>query len=242
MLIRYLCFILLLAATSAYSQQGPEDTAFIQSALDSSVAIYEKSIGLQHQYLNGSAYVEPPRTGEQHPFFLSDDWTLGPITFDGQQYNNVPMLYDLTIDQVVSESAGANPQLLQKAKLQKFTLSGHQFIKIDGEASLPESGFYHVLYEGPSQVICRRRKFKYDRPDSSIKLEIIFEEKNRFFILKDSDYLPVRSRRSVLKVLSDQKAQIRTFVRKNQIRFKKNLDVSLPVVARFYDTLIRSQE
>ena len=242
MLIRYLCFILLLAATSAYSQKGPKETAFIQSAMDSSIAIYEKAIGLQHQYLNGSAYVEPPRTEEQHPFFLSEDWTLGPITFDGQQYNNVPMLYDLTIDQVVTESAGANPQLLQKAKLQEFALSGQQFIKIDDEASLPESGFYHVLYEGPSQVICRRRKFKYDRIESSKELVTIYEKKNRYFILKGSNYLPVRSRRSVLGVLSDHKAQIRTFVRKNQIRFKKNLDVSLPVVARFYDTLIKTQE
>ena len=64
-----------------------------------------------------------------------------------------------------------------------------------------------------------------------------FDESVRYYLVKDGVFTVVKSKGSVLKVLSDHKSEVKNFIRKNRIAFKGNRDEALVRVTQFYDTL-----
>src|SRR5687768_6744309 len=91
--------------TAAFAQQTPAyDTTFLQEAVLNAVKQYEASLAEQSILYNGSEYAEPSRTeNEYHPFFKSDDWLIGSVDYDGEQFTDIPLLYDLTGDKLITE-------------------------------------------------------------------------------------------------------------------------------------------
>jgi hypothetical protein len=240
----FLCLLTGLFGFSAQAQTIKGDTSFVADAVASSVRIYEGFIHGQELFYNGSAYVEPARTGDQHSFFLSEDWIFGSVSFDGETFNNVPFLYDIMIDQLITESATGNMQVLPREKVRWFTLGERRFENIDNKAannSLPRSGFYEVLYSGKTKLICLRQKLQQEKIESRI-LDIYYEEKNRYFVLKNDEFIGVKNKGSLIKVLNDQKSQLKAFARKNAAQFGDNRDALMAAIATEYDLLTTNKK
>jgi hypothetical protein len=220
--------------------QSPKDTLFLAEARKSSIDLYTSAIRGQAKLFNGSQYVRPEQTSESNPYFLSDDWAFGTVEYDGEHFDDVPLLYDISSDKVVTEYFyNANEMELVYSKLSRFTLAGHVFEKILTEQvnnSLPQSGFYDILYAGPTKTIVRRQKQQQENISSG-KIEIEFEVKNRYFIFKDGAFHPVKSKGSVLKLLADQKGALRQHLKKSSLYFKRDRDKALTLLTQYYDTL-----
>jgi hypothetical protein len=243
--MKLLLSVVVAASTSLpLHAQTLADTVFLSAAKENIVKNYESFIAGQQLYYNGSAYVEPQRTNEQHSFFLGEDWVFGEIVFDGETFTKIPLLYDIMIDQLITESRNGNMQVLPREKVKRFLFDGHIFENINNSAvgnSLPRSGYYEVLYGGRTKVICLHQKFTQEKIESHL-LDIYFEERNRYFVLKDGAYLPIKSQRSLLKILNDHRSELKTFVRKNNSTLKGNRDLLLPAIARQYDTITGAQK
>lgn len=233
------CLILIAALSLNSFSQTINDTTFIGTSIVHGIKLYEDYIRGQELFYNGSAYLEPMRSNEQHAFFLSEEFMVGSITFDGHHFNNLPLLYDITSDQLITETSSASLLRLSREKLTHFNLAGNYFEKIDNRAvgnSLPIAGFYHVLYNGPTKVISLRQKTIQERIESGV-LQIYFEERSRYFVLRNGRYYAVNGKASLLKLFKDQKNQVRAFIRKNQIHLKSDRDKAFSSVSMHYDTL-----
>src|SRR5688500_18456578 len=91
--------------SSAIGQQASvSDTIFLNQAIANAIRLYEKTLNTQSILYNGTQYVEPSQLDDHHPFFFTDDWTMSSVEYDGERFENVPVLYDLTNDKVISES------------------------------------------------------------------------------------------------------------------------------------------
>jgi hypothetical protein len=224
--------------TAAFAQQTPAyDTTFLHEAVLNAVKQYETSLAEQSILYNGSEYAEPSRTENQyHPFFKSDDWLTGSVDYDGELFTDIPLMYDLTGDRLVTELPNATEVELITERLSAFTIDGHHFIKIKAEKNgLLKSGFYEVLYEGERRVIAWHYKSNAEKiVDQSVKK--YFDEKNRYFILNNGIYYSVNNRSSFLKILSDQKTELKKFMKKNKLSFDKR-EETLAALAAYYDTL-----
>lgn len=223
----------------AYPQVLLQDTAFLAAAIHNSIQLYSKDMHRQANLYNGSEYLEPERTNDQHPYFQSDDWLNGSVLYDGDWYPNVPLQYDITQDIVITElHTNGNPLVLVDAKVGGFSIDGHTFRKFvkDTLNALPETGYYEVLYDGATRVIVRRQKSIQEKVDD-LKIAIDFEERNRYFLFYNGRYFSVRSKRSVLAVLQGRQSDLKKFVRAKGVRFKKDREASLRRLAEFYDTL-----
>jgi hypothetical protein len=231
----------LLCASSAVHAQLSADTLFLGAAVKNTIKFYSKSIQGQASLYNGSQYKEPNRSdNDQHPFFGSDDWVFGTVNYDGEFYDNVPLLYDITADKVVTENYyNADQIALVNEKLNAFTIGKHTFAKISHK-TLPRSGFYQVLYDGESQVVVRRQKVIREKIVSQT-IEIEFDPRYRYFLYKNGAYFQVRTKASVLRVLNDEKTALRQFISRQKIRFKHSPETALQLVAAHYDTLKKSQ-
>jgi hypothetical protein len=216
--------------------QLQKDSLFLEAAIKNNILFYAKSIQGQTSLYNGGLYVPPRQTNDQHPFFESYDWVTGDVIFDSQLYENVPLLYDITSDRLITENYyNATEITLMEEKLSRFTIGDHTFVKLDHK-TLPKAGFYELLYKGPSSVVARHQKIIRERiVDRSI--EIDFNPKNRYFIFKNGAYFPVKGKATVLKIFEDEKPALKQFIRKSKIRFKANPEKALSLMAEKYDIL-----
>ncbi len=235
----FLSFLFLISFTWAFPQSG-EDTTFLSAATQNSIQLYQQAIGGQAKLYNGSRYLAPDHTIDQHPYFFSDDWIMGDLFYDGEVFENVPLMYDIFNAQLITEhySSGHPIQLIIE-KLKHFSIAGHNFEKIENKSvggSLPQTDFYDILYPGETKVIARRQKFLREKIVSNT-IERFFDDKSRFFIFKNRFFFQVKSKASVLKILGDKKQDLKKFMKKNHIRLKENRGLELKSLAQFYDTL-----
>lgn len=220
-------------------QSFQNDTTFVKAAARYSIDLYTHALRNHSGLYNGRDYVEPVRTGDPHPFFLSDDWVEGNVEYDGRKYVNVPLMYDILSDRLVTElHFNGTPIILVNEKLTHFSMADHSFERIVNETvnnSLPKTGFYDVLYSGTTKVIVRHQKMLQEKIESG-EINIDFIARNHYFLFKDGSYFPVRSKKSVLKILVDQKKALKQYA-KGRMRIKRDQGASLARLAKFYDTL-----
>jgi hypothetical protein len=68
----------------------------IQKTVSQTIDIYYNALGDQSPLYNGSEYLEYAYTiQEGHPFFESTAFVKGIIHFDGMEFRDVPMIYDM---------------------------------------------------------------------------------------------------------------------------------------------------
>jgi len=235
----YFAILFLSFFVSAFPQSR-EDSTFSSAAIQNTINIYKKAIGAQARLYNGSKYQPPQYSFEEHPFFLSEDWISGDVYYDGEYFQQVPLMYDLYNGHLITEhiSSGHSIQLVRE-KLQSFILAEHHFEKIeqDGKTnSLPQSGFYDVLYGGETKVIVGRQKVKREKIESTT-IEMFYDERNRYYILKNGVFFPVKSKSSALKVLGDKKPELKKFLKKQGVSFSRQRELVLKELAGFYDSI-----
>lgn len=235
----FLSFIALVVSLSAFPQV-PNDTAFVVTAMKNTIQLHEAALGAQAKLYNGSKYLAPAHTLEEHPYFFSEDWITGSVFYDGELFRNVSLMYDLFNNSLITEHipSGHAIQLIPE-KLQYFTLGNHYFERIENESvanSLPQTDFYQVLYGGETKILARRQKTLYEKIHETT-IERFFEEKSRYFILRNGVYFPVRSKTSVLKLLQDKKQDLKKFIKQKHMPFSQHRELLLKDLVEYYDTL-----
>lgn len=228
-----------------YSQRVA-DTAFVQAAARHSIELYTRSIGVESHLYNGVLYKEynfhPADDGS--PYFISDDWQEGSVYYDRELYESAPLMYDQVKDKLIVEHefGGVKLELISE-KVGWFTLGDHRFVRLIADKLTPEiqTGFHESLYEGNLKVYARRHKNFQETVVNRQEVAYIFKEAYHYYIFKDGHYHPVRSKRSVLKLLEDRKADVRRFMHKNKIRFRADRGRAIAQVVAFYDQTIVSK-
>lgn len=221
-----------------FAQQLKPDTAFLTSAKNHQEELYNKFIYGQSRLYNGSEHKDYFSRDEEHPYFAIDDWQYGDLLYDEELYKNVPMFYDLSRDKIISEHLlnGAKIELISE-KIMRFSIGGHTFVRLhkNGSAVISD-GFYDLLYDGVAKVYVKREKILQQKIESN---DIIarFDERNRIIILKDGKYFSVGKKGSVLEVFGDRKQDLKSFLKKNKIKFKAGRETAIIRLAEFYDTL-----
>lgn len=235
--------ILLTTASAGFGQNmtvanaSPGDASpGVQKAL----ALYDSAtVESQHLY-NGKQYFVYDSREVEHQFFLTEQWTMGSVFYDGQQFKQVPLLYDIVKDQLVARYRhGFGDVTLQSPKVRSFILAGHNFMRVEADTGRVEglrTGFYDQLYTGKTKVLARRRKERLPQL-SETKITIEFPVKDQLYIYKDGEYQPVRSKRSVLVLLPEHKRLLRRELRKQNLSFSQNREEAVVAMVTRYDEL-----
>jgi hypothetical protein len=221
--------------------QAQPDTSFVRLAVEETMQSYRSAVGLQAHLYNGAEYFVPVKHYvEGHQFFKDKAFQKGRVLYDGSMFVDVPMLYDIMNDELVTVHTGSGlTQKLVKQKVASFSLHNHNFIyiEVDSMTSLSmASGFYDLLYEGEIRALVRREKTLQEKATIG-GMEGNFTAIDKYFIWKDGIYHPVRSKGSVLRVLKDQRKQLNRFTNANKLRFGKGREDAILKLVQHYDTL-----
>lgn len=204
------------------------------------LALYDSAtVESQHLY-NGFQYYIYDSPFEEHQFFRTEDWEIGSVLYAGQLFQGVPLLYDIVKDQLVARyKQGFGNVALQSPKVGYFTLPGHTFVRVEADTGRVEglrTGFYDQLYTGKTKVVARRAKER-QQDLSDRRVVIKFPQKDVFYLYEMGEYHPVRTRKSVLSYLEDQKKPLKKYLRDHNLTFRDDREAAIRGLAAHYDEL-----
>ncbi|MBW3467142.1 hypothetical protein [Arthrospiribacter ruber] len=202
----------LIYAPSVYSQG---DFAYQQP--------YRENILLDQEIVSGGYYVDPSKNIEGHPYFEYRSFELGQITINGLQYKDVPLLYDIWNDELLTFQPVYKKKILIRAdKIDEFQLANKRhFIRVDENPGYihHRNGIYELLEEGKINLLAKHFKRTKDKRDVS-KFSDVFYEKTDYFLRKGDDIEVIRRKKQAREFLDMDKKDFRHAIRGERLSFK----------------------
>jgi hypothetical protein len=235
---------LILSLSNTKAQSITADSALLYKGLSNyAVDIYTKTIGEQAEIYNGPQYIFLPRATKGSPYWEgAAAYQPSIIKYNGTWYKNIPLIYDSYQDVVIAtHPANKIKYILHSQWLSDFVLYDHHFVHIGSVDSARQGikpGYYDQLYAGETAVFIKRSKSK-TQSTSLQGAELVYEDKEDYFIRKNDIYYRVSSKGSVLDVLKDKKKQLNNYLSSNKIDFKNDKGAAMAKVAAYYDQISR---
>ncbi len=225
------------------------DTTILQAAFSNANAVYTKVIGQQLPLNNGPEYnFYNPLKIRSSAYFMDTTFTTGSVYYDGAEYNDVKLLYDIYKDQLVTILFDQYSKYgLITGRVKNFDLLGHHFININADTltnntvnAVIKTGYYDELYHGRTQALSKRYKIIQNYTSNTGAQEAysyFTDTKEDFFIRKDYIYYSINGQRELLNILKDRKKQLQQYIKTNKIKFNKTPGPALAAIAGYYDQI-----
>lgn len=198
-------------------------SAVVSGQLKTSEADYynwfDRITGIENSVLHyGIVYVEKHRTkGKKTKFFPERDFVLGSVVFEGQPYSGLKLKYDVYDDELlmqVDRQFGGSILQLYKASINRFTIGGHDFIKIDD--SKLKSGFYEISLEMPLFSFLKKHRKNLKEVLGKKLVFYEFEDgKKECFLYYQQNYHPIKKVSDLTELFPEHTVQLNSF-NKNQ--------------------------
>ncbi|MBN7810391.1 hypothetical protein J0A68_05460 [Algoriphagus sp. H41] len=186
---------------------------------------YKERLPYFQELITGGQYQEPSRLIEGDPYYYSRQFEKGSLTINGITYPEVPLLYDVYRDQVITFHPVFNQKILIKPeKIDGFALAnGARFTYFPGNGGHARvgNGIYQVLGESGFYALAKRYKTTKSKRELS-KYDEIYVEKTEYFLWKEGDFFLVAKEGKVLDVLGLEKREVRKQLKAKGLNFKRN--------------------
>ena len=172
-------------------------------------------------------------------FLFSKEFLPGSLSVRGQTFTNIPLKYDLFADEILTPVDPGGILQLNKEMVDSFSISfqnkTYQFIKLQEDSLKGSQRYFNVLYKGRTGLY-----LKYTKKIGKLAVEGKYDkfyQLIRISFVKDNIVYPIRRKSDLLKVLIEDKALIKSFIKKNKLDItEKNPESFIPVI-RYYDSL-----
>lgn len=236
------CAVILLPGVKSFGQSADADTTARQAKIDNIVAGYYSSIGEQSRLYSGTEYNFYNKLIKGSAYYTeSSEFTTGTVEYDGFEYKNLQLMFDLVKGSVVMQLPSKIVSIeLVTNRVQSFDIFGHHFVMIDA-LTQPNgvklaSGFYDLLYKGKTEFIAHREKTI--QASSSVTLDSFFTDEDTTMYLKiNGSYSSFSSKNSLLNLLKNKKPELKKFIKDNQIDFHDAKEQSMVKVIAYYDQI-----
>lgn len=184
---------------------------------------YLKEAGNYAQLYNGEvATIYNPFVYKNGPYYKSEDYVVGELTYRGNMYPSQQIRLDLYKDQLVVLVPGVrlgvivNPYNLNEANIYGRTVIYHTPLL---ESGLRE-GYYVQLHAGLTLQLLGRFTMKLsDVKDDNRKYYYLVQ---RYYIVHNGTYYPVRNGSAFSKLFPTHKKEIKGFIKVNGLTFSEN--------------------
>lgn len=229
---------------NAFSQVAQTDSSSQQFALNNAITLFHASLGDGSPLYNGPEYYfyDPLIKGNAY-FSDLNAFTPGSVFYDGALYTGVPMLYDLYSDNVaVLLYNHFSKYTLITEKVKSFDFLDHHFVNINADTintntSGIKSGFYDQVYNEKSVILVRRSKSIQTSAGSLSGVEKYFSPATDYYLKKNNTFYSVNSQGALLNALKDRKKELEQYIKKGQIKFRKDPEEAMVKIISYYDHL-----
>jgi hypothetical protein len=216
-------------------QSAATESQLNQAALAQTVRSFQQHIGAASRLYNGAEY--PGffyRFTEGQPYFMTDQFRLGTVVYDGISYPDILMLYDEVQDLLVVKNNWLNIRI-PSSRVSSFSLGGRQFARIVPDSLAQPvtitAGFYQVLHQGKITVLAKEIK--------TIETEVTNDEgilrhikaTTVYFLKNGEEYFTIRRRKDLLRIFPTKRKMINDLIRSGKLNFKTDPEKYLVTIA-----------
>ena len=187
----------------------------------------QKEYGTDNLLVFGKMYFQSHSGVDGHQFLYNPGYVKGNVYTSGKTFENVNLKLDIeNQDLVLATDKGGSLEkqiLVNPMRIDSFVMYEQSFIhskKLD--YTLPEEGYYSVV--GTQYLHAFVLYFKYFRPTKGEKNEVYGAysglQKN-VYISINNQVLKANKRRTFLNLFPEYKDELKRFMRKNKIRYRK---------------------
>ena len=190
---------------------------------------FDNIIGRENLDLNnGQFYTDTYKTiGTNNMYLFTNKYTIGNINYEGQDYYNVNIKYNVYKDELILNPYGESEHIgiiLIQDKVGSFYINDKHFIKINqNESSLSEltTGYYQLerINDNFNFYIKYHKNLAKRINDDGVYYN--FPEDNTFFISFENVFYSTDSKNDLTKIFPHQKKRINDFYSTN-----RNLKIS----------------
>ncbi|HJP64416.1 MAG TPA: hypothetical protein VJ844_13310 [Mucilaginibacter sp.] len=218
------------------AQPSPPDSIKYSKQANQVINYFTTAAGSQAEFVNGIQYILAPPANKGTHYFRDKNYCVPSlIRFNNTWYKDVPVLYDVFNDEMISFS-GNDLFVLNTEKVSDVYLLDHHFVHLSTGLA---PGFYDLLYDGKSQVLAKRTKFSDDEIIQSQTVKFILEDRSALFVKKGDKYYPITGKGSLTNVFADRKKEINQYIRDHKLDYKTDKEGMAAAVAAYYDQLTK---
>lgn len=222
------------ASLHVHAQIGNEDSSMVSAS-----AAYLKLMGENASLFNGAEYVSPRQQVDGFPFYGQENQYKGAIYFSGVWYFDLPIHLDLVNDKMLMWSYdGSRLLVLNAEKIEKVKLGERQFVNASLYSSFISSnktGFYQLVYDGKIKVMAKMQKVIVQK-SASDRAFAFYKQFTKYFIVVNEKWSEVGSKNAVLNLLADKRDDLKAYITKEKLNYKKSTEIFLEKIVRFYET------
>jgi hypothetical protein len=200
--------------------------SIIYSQTNNDISIYnwfDKIVGKENlDIINGIPHTNPYRAINDNHLYYINQYELGNLTYEGLNYYNVKLKYDIYRDVLVisplneSENFGVN---ITTYKVKSFSIKDKNFVNIDKKDSLvPQfaTGYYEENKIAPNAIFYIKHHKNQQKVINDGMLSYLFKENNLYYLNLKNKIYPIKNKNNLIKSLPDQKKQINEFYLMNR--------------------------
>lgn len=188
---------------------------------------------------NGVLWTNKYHRIKEDQFLFSNFFLFGSVSINKQTFKNLRIKYDIYSDEIIIPLNLDEILQLNKESVDSFTISFEnkvfKFTNIRDDTLKGFKGYVNVLYKGKSALYVKYKKeISFSNTDM---YDGEFSQTHQIYFMKDSIVYPIRNTNDLFKVLSEEKIQIKNFIKKIKLRVSKKIPESFVPVIRYYDSI-----
>ncbi|MBT3242605.1 MAG: hypothetical protein HN352_05610 [Bacteroidetes bacterium] len=210
------CF--LLAAPCSFAQANEE---IISS--EAAHSFYNQLYKTDSRLVSGEYYQIPiMNTATGHPFFIDQSWKTGTIVIDGIIFNELPLRYDISSNELILSTIDFTNSYLQiklkKHNIEYFTLNDKLFKPFKKDTLQTDPLFYEELVNGKISLLLLKTKTL--KISSGALSDYRYQTSQKKFLSINNKLFSYKGKRSLYKLFPEFKEAIKTYSRQKKIRLR----------------------
>ncbi|MEM7369669.1 MAG: hypothetical protein AAF587_13785 [Bacteroidota bacterium] len=223
----------------------PISTAILQdqkAALEQQYALTHGSLA---NWLNGREYNFTFPFSYGHPFWETNEWTIGNLSTTFHTYPSVLIKYDAYFDALVfaADLVRGNIIWVNPDQVISFVLRGKTFVYY-GRGTEKEQlkavklfpGYFELLYDGPTRLLVKRAKYLKPIQNDLDKTDE-FGENSRRYLIRDHVFHLIRGKGDFLRFAAAHKEEMSQYIKERNLRFRIISDAQFVALVAYYDSL-----
>ena len=172
-------------------------------------------------------------------FLFSRNYLYGSLTINGKSFPDILIKYDIYNDEILTPTNNGFVLQLNKEMVDSFTLDfenkTYRFLNSEGDSISSIKGYVNVLYKGKSSLYVKYKN-EIDLLAVDGKYDQFFQS-HRIYFLKDGVDHQISRKNDLLKLLEENKTQVKDFMKKNKLHVSKKSPESFIPVLQYYDSI-----
>lgn len=231
-MVKVLAFLLTFFVSGLHAQQGNADSSL---AAGFARQLYNTRMGNELPVYTGVQFYPYSSGIEGNAYWGSPDWYRGSVIYEGRLYEDISMQYDLVKDQLVitpDEQGGVFISLFGP-RVKEFSLAGTRFVRLDKNEPIAE-GFYQLLVDGVISGWAKKEKVIREKITGS-SISRSFEEKVRYYALRDGHYHAIRNAGDLFTVLREYKKEVQQHLTAQNLKYRDDPERTIVAAINFYN-------